>query len=340
VRHAGSADYAAGAFRVRAAGTNIIAESDSFHFVFKKITGTTELVARVMKVQLTDPWARAGLMMRESLAADSRNVMLSVTAARGGIFQWRERLAEQTSVRFDRGMAAPSWLKLKRDGEVFTALKSTNGKQWAVVERLTMRAMQELYVGLAVVGVRENVLNQSVFEQVKEGPSLRNRWFVPHVELQSGSAQMGYIARMDDSAIHFEGAMPKTPVSTLTVANVRFQPLPPRLAPWLNAGRPGVLLSSGEFIDGECRGVEEGRVILSSVPLGLCRYDVNSEVIALVLRKRSRPVRHAYELVTSDGSVWRGLDVVLDQDGVLLREPSLGLRRIPAHEIVELRWRS
>jgi hypothetical protein len=216
--------------------------------------------------------------------------MLSVTAARGGIFQWRERLAEQTSLKIDRGMAAPYWLKLKRDGDVFTASKSPNGKQWFVVDTLTMQATRELYVGMAVVGVRENVLNQSVFEQVEEGPSLRNRWFVPQVELQGGSTQMGYIARMDDSAIHFDGAMPKTPVSTLNVANVRFQPLPPRWAPFLNAGRMGVLLRSGEFIDGECRSIEEGRVILSSVPLGLCRYDVNSEVIALVLPSGSTTV--------------------------------------------------
>jgi len=158
--------------------------------------------------------------------------------------------------------------------------------------------------------------------------------------LRGGSPQLGSIARMDDSAIHFDGAMPKTPVSTLNVANVRFQPLPPRWAPFLNAGRMGVLLRSGEFIDGECRSIEEGRVILSSVPLGLCRYDVNTEVIALVLRKRSAPIRHAYEVVTSDGSVWQGLEVALDPNGVLIREPSLGSRRIPAHEVVELRWRS
>jgi hypothetical protein len=102
----------------------------------------------------------------------------------------------------------------------------------------------------------------------------------------------------------------------------------------------GVLLRSGEFIDGECRSIEEGRVIVSSVPLGLCRYDVNSEVIALVLRKRSAPARHAYEVVTSDGSGWQGLEVALDPNGVLVREPSLGLLRIPDHEVVELRWRS
>jgi hypothetical protein len=291
-------------------------------------------------VQLTDPWARAGLMMRESLAADSRNVFLALTAARGGVLQWRERLAEQTQVRLQRGIAAPGWLKLKRDGDLFTALTSPDGKRWFVIERLPMRAMQELYVGLAVVGVRESVLNQSVFEQVEEGPSLRNRSFVPHIELQGGSSQFGYIAQLDDSAIHFDSTALKLPVSTLNVANVRFQAVPARLASVLNAGQPGALLASGEFIDGECRGIENGRVTLSSVPLGLCQFDVNSEVIALVFRKRSLLVRHPFEIITRDGSVWQGAEIVLDGNGVIVREPALGLRRIPAHDVVELRRRS
>ena len=339
VRHAGGVDYRNGAFHVRATGTNVFAGSDSFHFVFKQITGTTEIVARVARVELTDPWARAGLMMRESLSADSRNVFLALTAARGGVLQWRERLAEETHVKPLRRMAR-GWLKLKRDGDVFIASRSGDGRQWTVIERLPMRAMRDLYVGLAVVGVRENGLNHSVFDHVEEGPSLRNRSFVPNIELQGGSAQMGYIARMDDTAIHFDSGALKVPVSTLSVANIRFQSVPARFASVLNAGQPGALLASGEFIDGECRSIEEGHVTLSSVPLGLCRFDANSEVIALVLRKRGPSLRHPFEVITRDGSIWQGTDVALDGNGVLVREPALGLRRIPAHDVVELRRRS
>ena len=99
-------------------------------------------------------------------------------------------------------------------------------------------------------------------------------------------------------------------------------------------------LTSGEFIDGECRGVNAGRVMVSSVPLGLVRYDMNTEVIALVLRKRGVSVAHFYEMKTVDGSVWRGLDVAIDRLGLVIREPMLGLRRIPLHEVAELRRRS
>jgi len=340
VRHSGGVTYRAGVFRVRSSGTNVLGDADACHFVFKPVSGTSELVARVSRVQLTDPWARAGLMMRESLAAGSRNVFLSATAARGGVFQWRERLGEETNVSLDRGISVPCWLKLKREGNTFTALRSRNGAQWAVVDKLTMAAMKDMYVGLAVVSARESLLNESVFEGVEEGPALRNRWFTPQVELQSGSMQLGYIESMDDTAVYFEGRFGRESVSRGGVANIRFQPLPSRVSPALNEGRAGVLLTSGEFIEGECRGVSAGRVVISSVPLGLVRYDVNSEVVVVVMRKRSLSSSHPYEMKLVNGSVWRGLEVTIDPMGVVIREPMLGLRRFPLHEVAEFRRRS
>jgi hypothetical protein len=169
---------------------------------------------------------------------------------------------------------------------------------------------------------------------------LRNRWFTPQVELQSGSMQLGYIKTMDDTAIHFEGRFGSEPVSRGGVANIRFQPLPARSGLALNGGRPGVLLTSGEYIEGECRGVSAGRVVISSVPLGLVRYDVNNEVVMVVLGKRSMPAAHPFEMKTVNGSVWLGLDVAIDPMGMVIREPMLGLRRIPMHEVAEFRRRS
>jgi hypothetical protein len=67
---------------------------------------------------------------------------------------------------------------------------------------------------------------------------------------------------------------------------------------------------------------------------------VNSEVVMVVLRKRSVPAVHPFEMKTVNGSVWLGLDVAIDQMGVVIREPMLGLRRIPMHEVAEFRRRS
>lgn len=73
------------------------------------------------------------------------------------------------------------------------------------------------------------------------------------------------------------------------------------------------------------------------MPLGLLRYDVNNEVIVVVLTKRAAPVRQPFEVRTVDGTRWLALEISFNRDWVTLREPLLGLRRIPAHEVAELR---
>src|SRR6185369_12421237 len=128
------------------------------------------------------------------------------------------------------------------------------------------------------------------------------------------------------TSIRFEATETKPPISLHSVAHLRFQPVPSRLAPHLSSGRQGILLTSGEFIEGGCRGLEEGVVTISSVPLGLLRYDVNNEVIAVVLTKRAPWVRQRFEVTTASGARWLALDLALDREWVTIREPLLGLR--------------
>jgi hypothetical protein len=194
----------------------------------------------------------------------------------------------------------------------------------------------DLLVGVAVAGGRGGISGQASFEYVEEAPSVRNRFFVPEVEMRSGSTQTGYIAGLDETALRFAGPG-RLPVSKARVALIRFQAVPGRLAPRLAAGRPGVLLAGGEFIEGDCQGIEQGRVTVHSVPLGVRRYDINREVIAVLLARRALLAPRAYEVRTLDGSTWLAQDLVFDGAGVRLREPQLGPRRLAWHEIVELR---
>jgi hypothetical protein len=182
-------------------------------------------------------------------------------------------------------------------------------------------------------------LNESVFEGVDAGTSLKNRWFTPRVELTSGSVKVGHLEGMDDAAVHFENRFGRESVPRGSVANIRFQTLPSAWSLALQTGRTGVLLTSGEFIDGECRGIDSGRVTVSSVPLGLVRYDVNSEVVAAVLRKRVPAVVSRCEVSLNDGSSWRGRELVMEPLGVRLLEATLGWRWLPLNEVNEMRCR-
>ena len=355
VGQAGSVEVRNGLYRVRSFGTNILAQADSFQFVCKPVLERSELVARVGRVHSADSWARGGVMMREGLTADARQVSLTVTPRRGGVLSWRSQKGVETEVSLERNLVTPCWLKLKRDGDQFTASYSHNGRQWRTLEKVSLRMGEECYAGLALTAgpesmefrtgadrenpqrIRRVSEGQGFFEEVEEGPSLRNRHFTPQVELRGGSLQSGWIASMDDSMIRFDPAEGKAPVSTRGVAVVLFQPLPSQWASVISAGRMGVLLTTGEFIESECRGMGAGRVTMSSVPLGLLRYDMNTEVVGVVLAKRGAPVSRPFEVTTVDGSRWRGTEVTFEREWVVVREPLLGVRRIPASEVAEFK---
>ncbi len=342
-RLAGAATCHSGLFRLRSWGTNIFGESDAFHFLYKPVSGDSEMVARVLLVQSSAPWAKAGLMMRESLAADSRNVLLALTPGRAGVFQGRETKGDTTTGDGQRGAFVASWIKLRREGDIFTAAKSRNGRQWSVAGRVTIPMREEIFVGMAVTGVQETTAGRSwhrnagaVLDNVREAPFLANDSFLPVVQLQSGSRAVGRILLADEREIQFAGAPAPSPVPTFSVARILFRWLPDGLSKKLAPGRPGVLLASGEFIEGDFKGIEKGQVKISSVLLGLHSFDLNNDLVAVALRKPSS-VPHEYEVKTLDGSVWMGAGLRIEQDQVLLQERSLGVRKIAIHELLELK---
>jgi hypothetical protein len=72
--------------------------------------------------------------------------------------------------------------------------------------------------------------------------------------------------------------------------------------------------------------------------MGLRRFDVNHDVLAAVLRPVKRaPAR--CEVRDATGSLWRGSEVTLGDNEVVLREAALGVQRIPLFAVTELRLR-
>src|SRR5262249_7433005 len=154
--------------------------------------------------------------------------------------------------------------------------------------------------------------------------------------LQSGSVVTGWIQSVDETAVQFFGAPPKASISTYSVARILFQWLSPRQAAQIRSSQPGILLTTGEFVEGGFKGIAKGKAEISSVLFGLRRFDLDDEVIALVLRKPA-PWRHQCEVKTVDGSTWLGRAPAAGDGEVVMQEPSVVRCRIPIYELAELR---
>ncbi len=86
---AGSTAFSNGTYTIQAAGSDIWSGADEFHFVYQPMTGNGEVIARLASLANTDSWAKAGVMIRESLTAQSRHAMTAVSAGNGYAFQRR-----------------------------------------------------------------------------------------------------------------------------------------------------------------------------------------------------------------------------------------------------------
>ena len=85
---AGSASYASGVFTVNGCGADIWGASDQFNYVSQPLTGDGSIVARVTSQSDTDPWAKAGVMIKQSTASGSPYALLAVTPGNGVQFEY------------------------------------------------------------------------------------------------------------------------------------------------------------------------------------------------------------------------------------------------------------
>src|SRR5262249_3072242 len=89
VGYAGSATFGGGVFTVAGSGADIENTADEFRYVYQPVSGNCEVRARVAGVQNTDPWAKAGVMLRENTASGAINAAVFVTPGNGVTFQRR-----------------------------------------------------------------------------------------------------------------------------------------------------------------------------------------------------------------------------------------------------------
>jgi hypothetical protein len=123
-----------GIFYVPAAGTDIWGVQDSFKYVNQPAFGAdAAIIARVDREDFTHAFAKAGVMMRESLNPSAANVLLDVKPDSGIEFLARPAYGAQTQFLAGGYMPFPAWLKLVKSGDDISAYASNDGNSWILV---------------------------------------------------------------------------------------------------------------------------------------------------------------------------------------------------------------
>jgi beta-glucanase (GH16 family) len=164
---AGNASFVSGAFTVQGAGADIWGTADGFQYVYRTLTGDGEIIARVNSLTNTNTYAKAGVMFRETLTAGSKHAMTNVTPTAGAEFLSRNATGGTTVAAVTAGVAAPRWVRLVRNGNVFTSFQSANGTTWTQIGcPVTIAMTSTVYVGMAVTSHVVGTLTTSVFDNV------------------------------------------------------------------------------------------------------------------------------------------------------------------------------
>jgi serine/threonine protein kinase/tetratricopeptide (TPR) repeat protein len=148
-------------YTIRGYGIDIGETCDDFHFAFKQLHGDGSIMARIDTIDNIDPWTKAAVMIRSSLAPDSSNVMLLVTPS--GRLSLQYRIAGQYNNATNsvptppNSIELPYWVRVVRRGNRFTAQHSADGITWQDMlygpdqpVAIEIPMDETVYIGLAV----------------------------------------------------------------------------------------------------------------------------------------------------------------------------------------------
>ncbi len=144
------------AFVVSGTGADIWGTADAFRFVYRPLIANGSVTARLVNsVSLgASPFAKAGIMLRDSLDPSSASVILDVKPDGGVEFMARYGAAQATIyLAGDSTDGAPSvWLQLARDASnKVTASLSSDGMRWRIIGSAVVPfASADVLAGLAV----------------------------------------------------------------------------------------------------------------------------------------------------------------------------------------------
>jgi hypothetical protein len=162
------------------------------------LTGAGSIVAKVESVSNTNAWAKAGVMIRESLEPNSKYAFMCVSPSSGVAFQYRLSSDTDAAGFTQAGIAAPYWVKLERSvSGSFTASISTNGSAWVAVTSATPQIISmasTVYVGLALSSHDNALTCTAKFSNVQIVGTVGSQWANQDIGIASNDAEPLYVA--------------------------------------------------------------------------------------------------------------------------------------------------
>ncbi len=210
-----------GGMLVGAIGSDIWNNADQFRYVYKQLNGDGSIVARVDSVAMSDGWAKAGVMIRETLDAGSTHAMVVVTPSNGVSFQRRPETDAASASSTVAGPVAPYWVKLTRTGNTFTAQQSEDGLTWTDIATdapVEIPMAADAYIGLAVTSHNTTMATVASFSGIATTGNVTGQWADEGigVEQPAGNTPDTLYVALEDTSGHVKAAVNANPTAVVT----------------------------------------------------------------------------------------------------------------------------
>jgi hypothetical protein len=209
------AETAPDVFTMSAAGADIWGNADQFRFAYKRLTGDGSIIARVESLGNSDPWAKAGVMIRASFDPGSTHAFMLVTPDGRRSFQNRsfDKSGCQSAHGGPGAISLPCWVKVQRQGNLFTGYYSTDGINWIQQpdnentgtnrspNPQTIEMASTVHVGLALTSHTADKITTATFSSVATTGTVRGPWQTADVGVpQPGNTPDDLYVVVEDSA--------------------------------------------------------------------------------------------------------------------------------------------
>jgi hypothetical protein len=157
-----------GGYNISGGGADIGGTNDQFQFAWQQRTGDFDVKVRIASLSLSDSWAEAGMMARETLASGGRFASVMATPSISGCyFQSRGTTNGATTLSGSFPANYPNtWLRLRRVGNQFNGFASYDGQSWSTLGSATVAMPASIYFGFAVSSHNTNQLTTAAFRDV------------------------------------------------------------------------------------------------------------------------------------------------------------------------------
>ncbi len=217
----GSDAVANGNWTVTGGGGDIWGTGDQLRFDYQSLSADGNVQAQVVSQTNSDPWAKAGVMLRGGTGPGAAFYDLLVTPSNGINVQYRSPQGVKALALATVSGSAPAYLQVSRSGTTFSAFTSQDGVAWTLVPGSTVPLTGlagPVLAGLAVTA--HNLIGSSTvnFTAVSVLPNTGTVTATPSASA-TGTASTTPTATMTSTATSTTTASPTgTPAATATVS--------------------------------------------------------------------------------------------------------------------------